>query len=141
MEDYINEFPPYLVPASYVHPIGVGDNWSDYTLSSVLACHGYVIRSVDLHDRGGSIDARAIVVKCRNGEKDGLYDVSFSPVPDARLIDSDEFLSELRRYGDIILRYVRSDDGSVGYPLWHTALSNYVFEGGYNQRTFSLLGK
>ena len=135
MEDFFNY--EFIYPGDSVKCIGGGEGYVDYLFSRVLACYGCVIRDLSL----SGLSAEARVYKCIDGKRVKGYQFSIPPIsPDAVL--NPHLRYYLRRFlhsRDLIVRYPQKDDGSLGYPMWHTIFSGIYEISSYRDWRFSLL--
>lgn len=126
----------FLYPGDSVKCINGGEGYVDYLFSRVLACYGCVIRDLWLRE----LLAVVIVYKCVDGKRvDGCQ---FS-IPPVREIELDNhlrhYLLRFRHARDLIVRYPIKDDGSLGYPEWHTIVSGIYETSSYKDWRFTLL--
>lgn len=127
----------FLHPGDSVKPIGRGDDHADYLLSSVLASYGCVVRDLSLH----GFTAEIRVYKCAEGKRYNGYQFEISPIDHNVTMDShlEEYFRRFRHSRDLILRYPRNVDGSLGFPKWHSIFSGIHEISHYKDYRFTLL--
>ena len=126
----------FLYPGDSVRCIDGGEGYVDYLFSRVLACYGCVIRDLWLRD----LLAVAIVYKCVDGKRVEGCQFSILPVREIELDNHlRHYLLRFRHARDLIVRYPIKDDGSLGYPEWHTIVSGIYETSSYKDWRFTLL--
>ena len=135
MKNFADDY-DFLYPGDSVRCIDGGDDYVDYLFSRVLACYGCVIRDLRLRD----LLAVVIVYKCVDGKRVDGCQFSIPPVRDMELDPHlCHYLLRFRHARDLILRYPIKDDGSLGYPVWHTIVSGIYETTSYRDWRFTLL--
>lgn len=127
----------FLYPGDSVRPVGEGEGYVDYLFTKVLACYGCVIRDLWLN----YTMAVVIVYKCLDGKRVKGYQFSIPPVTPDMKLDAylRHYLRRFRHARDLIIRYPIKDDGSLGYPMWHTIFSGIYETFSYKDWRYSLL--